>query len=167
MNHPISLIGINYNDPKEKEKIERKVEVKVKEIIDKLKEKHSKFIDDDFGPTEKDEFGAISFYGNGKPDPAGSKYPSPDTLKWERPLYADDKFKDSSKKTDVPSSEKKSGGEDDDTAEEGSDFDEEDLEDEDDEYGFSCMNEENEIWCKKGKLFYDGTSSGDVIQVSS
>ena len=61
-----------------------------------MKLSHAKFEDVDFGPTENDEFGAVSFYGssNSLPDPAGSKYPLPSSLKWERPLYADDKFND-------------------------------------------------------------------------
>jgi hypothetical protein len=57
-----------------------------------LKISHEKFEDVDFGPTEKDEFGAVSFYGTALPAPAGSKYPAPETLRWERPLYDDSKF---------------------------------------------------------------------------
>lgn len=66
----------------------------MKSIVTKLKASHSKFEDSDFGPNENDEYGAKSFYGesNSLPDPAGSKYPAPQTLKWERPIYADDKF---------------------------------------------------------------------------
>ena len=45
----------------------------MKEILTELKTNHSKFIDPDFGPTEADEFGALSLYGkSGKPDPAGT-----------------------------------------------------------------------------------------------
>lgn len=57
-----------------------------------MKSSHSKFIDNDFGPNENDEYGEKSLYGNGKPDPAGSKYPSADSLRWERPQYEDKKF---------------------------------------------------------------------------
>lgn len=82
--------------PDELKKIDRKVEAKVKgkpaftthqshstlleideffstEIIDKLKINHEKFDDPDFGPTEKDEFGAASLYGSGTPNPAGKE----------------------------------------------------------------------------------------------
>lgn len=131
--YEIFIIGINIADEREKEKIDKKVESKVKEIVEKLKESHSKFVDIDFGPTEKDEFGAISFYGNGKPDPAGSKYPSPDTLKWERPLYSDEKFG----KNEGESGS--SNAADDDTEEEDEEFDEED----DDEYGISLDRQDD------------------------
>lgn len=43
--------------------IDRQVEKKVKEVVDKLKVSHEKFTDPDFGPNEKDEFGALSLYG--------------------------------------------------------------------------------------------------------
>ena len=64
----------------------------MKELVHKLKTSHEKFEDSDFGPKESDEFGALSFYGSSLPAPAGSKYPAPETLKWERPLYDDSKF---------------------------------------------------------------------------
>jgi len=86
------LVGIDYESLEEKSKIEAKVEKKVKSIISKLKTTHSKFEDLDFGPKEDDEYGGKSLYGNGKPDPAGSKYPAPETLKWERPQYIDKLF---------------------------------------------------------------------------
>jgi hypothetical protein len=86
------LIGINLKNPAEQKKIEAKVEAKVKELVNKLKASHEKFEDSDFGPQESDEFGALSFYGSALPAPAGSKYPAPETLKWERPLYDDSKF---------------------------------------------------------------------------
>lgn len=81
-------------DPKEQERIEKKIESLVKKIVVELKSSHAKFEDKDFGPNDEDEYGAISFYGDisSLPDPAGSKYPPPKTLKWQRPLYADDKF---------------------------------------------------------------------------
>lgn len=87
-------VGINLKDRGEQKKIESKIEAKVKEIVNKLKSSHEKFEDPDFGPNEKDEFGALSFYGSSLPAPAGSKYPAPETLKWERPIYDDSKFSD-------------------------------------------------------------------------
>ena len=37
---------------------------------------------------------------------------------------------------------------------------------EDDGFGdFSCQEENDGIWCQHGKLFIDGSSSGDVVQV--
>lgn len=42
-------------------------------IIDKLKVAHEKFSDPDFGPTDGDEYGAKSLYGNAvPPSPAGN-----------------------------------------------------------------------------------------------
>lgn len=127
--------------------MEMKVEAKVKEIINKLKTTHEKFEDADFGPNEKDEFGAISFYGSALPAPAGSKYPAPETLKWERPLYDDNKFSEPG-------------------AKEANEEEEEEAEEEDfdDEFGFGGADEGPEVWCRHGKLFLDGSSSGDVIQ---
>jgi hypothetical protein len=137
-------------------------------VIDKLKQSHTKFEDPDFGPTEKDEYGAISFYGNGKPDPAGSKYPSPDTLKWERPRYDDKIFEEGSGKKE---GEEGAGGENGEAEEKGEEKaeeeeDDEDDEEEDDDYGFGFGGGEDDIWCKHGRLFLDGSSSGDVIQVT-
>lgn len=71
------------------ETVNKQTEIFVSSILKKLKSTHEKFVDSDFGPSEKDEFGAISFYGNGPPEPAGSKYPKPEQLRWERPLYRD------------------------------------------------------------------------------
>eukprot|EP01032_Pedospumella_encystans_P037559 gene37559-42542_t len=88
----VPVDGVDLKNAAETKKIETKVEAKVKEIINKLKSTHEKFEDLDFGPNEKDEFGAVSFYGSALPAPAGSKYPAPETLKWERPLYDDNKF---------------------------------------------------------------------------
>lgn len=79
-------------DEKEKNTIGAKVGKKVKEIISTLKSSHSKFVDSEFGPNGCGEYGENSLYGIGQPDPAGSKYPSPDTLRWERPQYEDKKF---------------------------------------------------------------------------
>jgi hypothetical protein len=88
----VNVDGVDFSSDTEKIKINAKVESKVKEIITKLKISHTKFEDPDFGPTESDEYGAISLYGNAPPNPAGSKYPSPESLKWERPQYDDGKF---------------------------------------------------------------------------
>lgn len=112
----------------EEDKINKKVERKVKEIIDQLKISHNKFEDPDFGPRPDDEFGAISLYGGKAPEPAGSKYPAPETLRWERPLYTDDKFN-----TDGDKEEK-------------GDEEEEDEEDEEDEFAFGGgRDEEKEV----------------------
>lgn len=64
----------------------------MREIVSKLKASHEKFADPDFGPSEADEFGALSLYGGGAPNPAGSKYPAPESLRWERPQYDDGKL---------------------------------------------------------------------------
>jgi hypothetical protein len=38
---------------------------------------------------------------------------------------------------------------------------------EDDEFGdFGCKDQGDGIWCQHGKLFIDGSSSGDVVQVT-
>ena len=73
------------------EEIDMSVRKKVKEIIQGLKASHAKFSDPDFGPTDDDPYGAIALYGSGgSPAPAGTnKYPSPDTLRWDRPQYLD------------------------------------------------------------------------------
>jgi hypothetical protein len=78
--------------PKSKiEEIDIAVRKKVKEIVQGLKASHAKFMDPDFGPTENDPLGAIALYGSGgSPAPAGTnKYPSPDSLRWDRPQYLD------------------------------------------------------------------------------
>eukprot|EP01038_Epipyxis_sp_PR26KG_P009214 gene9214-12425_t len=136
--------GIDVKDYKRlKEATESKIESKVAAIIKELKASHEKWKDPDFGPSTDDEFGAKSFYGNALPDPAGSKYPKPETLKWERPQYADEHTK-------------------------ALDIKEESAveEDEDDEFGYTANEDEedNEIWCREGALFVGGSSSGDVIQ---
>ena len=140
--------GIDIRDPEEKKKLDKKVEAKVKEIIDKLKaNQQGKFEDPDFGPQPDDEYGAKSLYGSAKPDPASaSKYPAPDKLRWDRPLYDDDKFLHA----DAPAVE---------AGEEGG-------EEEDDYGGFgsSSGSAEVDVWCQHGKLFIDGVSSGDVVQ---
>jgi hypothetical protein len=118
---------VNLKDPAEQKKIESKVEGKVKEIINKLKASHEKFEDADFGPSEKDTFGALSFYGSALPQPAGSKYPAPETLRWERPLYDDSKFSDGAAGVE-------------DNGEE-----EEEEEDDDDEFGYSGASEDAKV----------------------
>ena len=121
------IIGINLALKEEQAKINLKVEAKVKEIVDKLKMSHSKFEDPDFGPQESDEFGAKSLYGAAPPDPAGSKYPSPESLLWQRPQYDDNHF---------------SNGK---TGEEGDDDEEEDEDFDDDEYGFKGESNDVEV----------------------
>jgi hypothetical protein len=43
-------------DPKERKKIDERVEGRVKDIIDKLKNSHEKFTDPDFGPNDEVKF---------------------------------------------------------------------------------------------------------------
>ena len=118
------FLGINLKIPAEQKKIEVKIEAKLKDVINKLKASHEKFEDPDFGPSEKDEFGAISFYGSALPAPAGSKYPAPETLRWERPQYDDNKFSEGDAEKDE---------------EADADADGEDADDEyDDEFGFQA-----------------------------
>jgi hypothetical protein len=125
-----SVEGLNLSKKEELTKLETKVDKKVKEIILDLKKSNAKFIDPDFGPKDNDEFGAVSLYGDaGKPDPAGSKYPDPDTLIWDRPHYADG--------TGLTS-----GG---DEGVEGEEEEEYDEDDEDDDYGFSYSTTEKVI----------------------
>ena len=122
----VPVDGVNVKDPAVIKKIESKIEAKVKEIVNKLKTTHEKFEDPDFGPSEKDKFGAISFYGSALPAPAGSKYPAPETLKWERPIYEDTKFTDG-------------GAETKDAEEEAANEEENEFED---EFGYSGEDEE-------------------------
>lgn len=122
--------GKNVNDPIEIEKIDKRVEKKVKEIVDGLKVSHGKFEDPDFGPNEKDEFGAKSLYGGMQPEPAGSKYPAPETLRWERPQYNDDKF----------ASDEEGGDDDEDDDEDGDEEDEEE-----DEFSFGGGRSSNQM----------------------
>lgn len=121
------MIGINLALTEEQAKINLKVEAKVKEIVNKLKMSHAKFEDPDFGPLESDEFGAKSLYGAAPPDPAGSKYPSPESLMWQRPQYDDNHF---------------SNGK---TGEEDEEEDIEEDEDDDDEYGFKGESNDVEV----------------------
>jgi Calpain family cysteine protease len=41
---------------------------------------------------------------------------------------------------------------------------EEEDEDFDDDFGPAAASSEDDVWCMHGKLFLDGSSSGDVIQ---
>lgn len=59
----INITGKDLKDRKVTNEIDKQVEKKVKEVVDKLKISHEKFTDPDFGPNEKDEFGANSLYG--------------------------------------------------------------------------------------------------------
>lgn len=148
----IPIAGIDLSSKEEMDKIYAKVEIKVKDIINKLKASHSKFLDNDFGSSEADEHGGLSLYGDAKPQPAGSKYPEPDSLKWERPQYADNRFDEGGKTTEE-------------NEEEEEEEEENEFEDEfGDEFGSFTDNASDKIWCKHGKLFLDGTSSGDVLQ---
>lgn len=126
------------------EEFAKSVEKKVKEITDVLKASHSKFEDPDFGPKDDDEHGALALYGpKGPPPPAGhSKYPPPETIRWDRPQYCDTKFLHDH---DEESEE---------TAE--------DDEEEDEEFGGD--KKDDEVWCMNGALFLDGSSAGDVVQ---
>ena len=149
----IDIDGVDLNDRKKVEEINSLVEQKVKVYVEKLKSSHTKFIDEDFGPEEGDEHGAKSLYGTAMPAPAGSKYPRPEDLRWDRPIYDDNYF----------SSE--TGGEGD--GEEDDEGEEEEADEFEDDFGGASLFEdagEDDIWCKHGSLFLDGTSSGDVIQ---
>ena len=90
------ISGIDIRDstgddsPEVKALIRKHVEPKVKAIVDELKASSRKFEDPDFGPTIKDPLGAISLYGSCIPSPAGSKYPKPEDLRWDRPQYDED-----------------------------------------------------------------------------
>lgn len=158
----INIDGKNLKDPKVISDINKQVEAKVKVIVNELKTTHAKFVDVDFGPKEDDEFGATSLYGpaNKTPEPAGSKYPSPDTLRWDRPLYDDDNFEEDEEKKDGSDDEDQAGG--DDVYGEGEGNDDEFG---DDNFAFQGGDDDQDgPWCKHGSLFIDGASSGDVIQ---
>ncbi len=126
------------------DKFDEKVEKRVKDIIDKLKQSHTKFEDPDFGPTGKDEFGAVSFYGNGKPDPAGSKYPAPETLKWERPRYDDKIFSESNRSKDIAEEGEVEVIEDS-QLENDDDEDSGLVDDEEDDYGFGFAKDDDQV----------------------
>jgi hypothetical protein len=150
-------------DPKIESEVNRKVEKKIREVVDKLKAAHEKFVDPDFGPNDEDPFGAVSLYGTKMPDPALSKYPAPDSLKWERPMYEDAAFTyEADGHGKVEDAGEEGEGEEGDDAEGGGD---DDWGDEfDDDYGPQADSEDDGVWCKYGKLFVDGSSSGDVVQ---
>ena len=140
-------VGKDVNNPEVLKTIHAKVETKIKSVIDDLRASHGKFEDKDFGPTEVDPYGAKSLYGAIAPDPAGhSKYPAPDTLRWDRPIYEDKNFSNGDGEEG-----KAAGG--DEGEEEEDEFDE-----------FAPVEEEPESFCTHGRLFIDGSSSGDVVQ---
>lgn len=92
-----------------------------------MKSTHEKFKDPDFGPSEDDEYGAKSLYGDGPPAPAGTnKYPSPESLRWDRPHYADKVFGADGKEVEV---------------------EEEEEEEEEDEFSSSMKTEEVSLIC--------------------
>ena len=135
----VVAIDISGKDLKNAEtitEIDKKVEAKVKEIIDKCSINHTKFEDPDFGPTASDPLGALSLYGPAPPNPAGqSKYPDPKDLRWDRPQYENSFEHD----------------------------DEQDDTEEEDEFS-AKEPAAKEVWCTNGQLFLDSTSSNDVIQ---
>ncbi len=148
----INIDGVDLNDRKKVEEINSLVEKKVKGYVEKLKSSHTKFIDEDFGPDGGDKYGAKSLYGTAMPAPAGSKYPRPDDLRWDRPVYDDNYFTSETAEAD---------------GEEGDEGAEDDIDEFEDDFGGASSFEdagEDEVWCKHGSLFLDGTSSGDVIQ---
>ena len=59
------------------------------------KENKNKWCDPDFGPDSvgDDEYGSRALYFQGKPPPAvgNSRYPQPDTLRWDRPRWEEKK----------------------------------------------------------------------------
>lgn len=132
--------GINLNDFSQWSSINSIVEARVKLIVDDLKKSDSKFVDPDFGPSDSDEYGAASLYGTTAPAPVGhSKYPSPESLRWDRPVYDDQQFNENKN-------------------ENGTD----EL---DDEFAFANTCDDSTSFCEHGQLFINGSSSGDVVQV--
>jgi hypothetical protein len=136
--------------PAEREKreleVEKEVEKRVRSLLKSCRD-GSKFEDPDFGPTPSDELGAKSLYGESGalPGPAGaSAYPRPEKLRWDRPAYA-------RSDPDVVV-----GG--------GSQEEEEDFDSDEDDDEFSSLAPSS--WCKRGRLFVEGSGSGDVIQGS-
>lgn len=130
-----------------KELIRKHVEPRVKEIVDQCKASSRKFEDPDFGPTEKDPLGAVSLYGSALPAPAGSKYPKPEDLRWDRPQYDDKGL--FSRGESVESADQVVDPDAD------ADEDDEDMCEDDEEGG---------VWCKHGALFQCGSGANDVIQ---
>ena len=134
-------VGID-GAPSAKE-IQVQVEKELSAIVSKLKRDSTKWTDASFGPNDKDPFGALSLYGKiGTPDSVGlSKYPSPESLTWERPVYDDDHFPNLTPGDQNTEEEKE------------------------DDYGFGPQrNDETDSFCTHGRLFIDGSSSGDVVQ---
>jgi hypothetical protein len=131
------------------QKIDSRVEQRVQAIIEQLKKSHNKFEDPDFGPTDTDEHGALSFYGSRKPDPAGSKYPSPETLQWKRPQYDDNIFakeKNNNNNINDNNDIQRSDTTDDDAQSAATVSDGyEDEDEEDDDYGYSFKDSEPDV----------------------
>lgn len=132
--------------------VEKQVEKLAASIIQHCKANHCQFQDPDFGPSDEDEYGARALYGNPPVAPGsagGSKYPPPESLRWDRPQYL----------TDELDSQHDTQSEEDATAEDN------ELEDFYDDATVSDEGAAN-VWCTEGQLFVDGSSSGDVIQGS-
>lgn len=135
---------------------EHSVDIVKKKILTLMeqtkKENKNKWSDPDFGPNASgdDEYGSRALYFQGKPPPAvgNSRYPQPDTLRWDRPRWQ----------------QKKEGETDEDKDDEGEEEDEEEDEydeyGDDDEYGGGSGGDP---WCKKGRLF-KGIGAQDVKQ---
>lgn len=133
--------------PTKRDRIEQMVEKKVMEIVSSCKASRSKWSDPDFGPNESDPLGKLSLYGLEPPAPAGTnKYPSPESMRWDRPQYAEAMQINAADAADN---------------EEAQDDDEEFDEFADD---FGAETSEGNSWCTEGQLFIDGCTSGDVIQ---
>ena len=152
----INIDGKDLKNAKVIADINKQVEAKVKSIVDDLKTSHNKFIDKDFGPLTVDDNAEMSLYYGKIPAPSGSKYPRPEDLRWDRPIYEDNHFAEEDENTDSEGNgESKSVDE---SVDDG-------LEDEDwNEKALKMTDTADEVWCKHGSLFIDGAASGDVIQ---
>ena len=126
-----------------RDRIEQVVEKKIQGIVNTAKASHSKWEDPDFGPNENDPYGKISLYGSEPPAPAGTnKYPTPESMRWDRPQYADSNFGAEEKESEEA---------------------EEAYDEFADDFGMAAGGE-NTTLCEEGALFIGGSSSGDVIQ---
>ncbi|CAM9097173.1 unnamed protein product, partial [Phaeothamnion confervicola] len=133
--------------------MDRVVEKRVRALVQACARDGSKFTDPDFGPNDSDEDGAKALYGDPPvpPGPVGaSAYPKPEGLRWDRPRYPDPEMGQ-----DGTGGKAASDGGDNDV-----DGDEYVDDDEDDEFA----ERRPEVWCKKGRLFVNGSASGDVVQ---
>ena len=156
MKHNTLGKGDEMNEDKHTEGIVIK---KLKAIMEKTKKDNkNSWSDPHFGPDADgdDEYGSKALYFKGKPPPAvgNSRYPQPNTLRWDRPKWK-------------PSKE---GGGDEEEAKEEEEDEEEEEDDEyddeyedDDEYGGGGGGGGGDPWCKKGKLFL-GIGAQDVKQ---